>query len=154
MRTLIKKILKEETSPDEIRKGIDIAVKVLKKTYPFVVGWEYSDSPDKWAYKIYIDLELDYNKSMEYYGLKPHPRYGKFISNSIEDRERLPYPYSMMNYEEEENFDDLEYRKLQDDLSEIYEEMIPNKFKMKRSGAVLNQDDPKDLGVDNYIFVK
>ena len=154
MRNLIKQILKEETTPDEIRKGIDIAVKVLKKRYPFVVGWEYSDSPDKWAYKIYIDLELDYNKSMEYYGLKPHPRYGKFISNSIEDRERLPYPYSMMNYEEEENFDDLEYRKLQDDLSEIYEEMIPNKFKMKRSGAVLNQDDPKELGVDNYIFVK
>ena len=154
MRTLIKKILKEETSPDEIRKGIDIAIKVLKKTYPFVVGWEYSDSPDKWAYKIYIDLELDFNKSMEYYGLKPHPIYGKFISNSIEDRERLPYPYSMMNYEEEENFEDLEYRKLQDDLSEIYEEMIPNKFKMKRSGAVFNQDEPKDLGVDNYIFVK
>jgi len=29
MRNLIKKILKEETCPDEIRKGIDIAVKVL-----------------------------------------------------------------------------------------------------------------------------
>ena len=39
MRELIKQILKEETSPDEIKKGIDIAVKVLKKEYPFIVGW-------------------------------------------------------------------------------------------------------------------
>ena len=154
MKHLIRKILKEETSPDEIRKGIDIAVKVLKKSYPFVVGWEYSDSPDRWAYKVYIDLELDYNKSMEYYGLKPHPKYGKFIHSSIEDRERMAYPYSLMNYEEQTNFDDHEYRNLQNDLEIIYEEMIPNKLKMQRSGAVLNQDEPKDLGVDSYIFVK
>jgi hypothetical protein len=25
---------------------------------------------------------------------------------------------------------------------------------MKQTKAVFNQDDPKDLGVDNYIFVK
>lgn len=154
MRVLIKQILKEETSSDDIRKGIDIAVKMLKKQYPFVVGWEYSDSPDKWTYKIYIDLEIDHSKMMEFYGLKPHPKWYKFLKKDIQTREKYPYPYSQTNYEEEENFDDLEYRKLQDDLSEIYEEMIPNKYKMKRSGAVLNQDDPKELGVDNYIFVK
>jgi len=118
------------------------------------VGWEYSDSPDKWTYKIYIDLEIDHSKMLEFYGLKPHPKWYKFLKKDIQTREKYPYPYSQTNYEEEENFDDLEYRKLQDDLSEIYEEMIPNKYKMKRSGAVLNQDDPKELGVDNYIFVK
>lgn len=154
MRDLIRHILKEETSPDEIKKGIDVAIKVLRKTYPFVVGWEYADSIDKWKYKVYINLELDYKKAMEFYNLKPHPRYGKFIIDSINNRERLPYPYSMMNYEEETNFDDLEYRKLQDDLSDIYNEMIPNKLKMKRPEDVLNQEDPKDLGVDNYIFVR
>ena len=39
MRELIKQILKEETSPDEIKKGIDIAVKVLKKEYPSQKYW-------------------------------------------------------------------------------------------------------------------
>lgn len=153
MRNLIRKILKEETSSDEIKKGIDIAVKVLKKSYPFVVGWEYSNSPDKWVYKIYINLEIDYKMALEYYGLKPHPRYGKFITSAIKDREKLPYPYSIMNYEEE-NFDDTEYTNLQNDLEDIYNEMIPDKLKMKQSKAVFNQNDPKNLSVDNYIFVK
>ena len=153
MRTLIKKILKEETSPDEIRKGIDISIKMLKKNYPFVVGWDYSDSPEHYTYKIYINLELDFSKSMEFYNLKPHPRYGKFIVNAIEDRERLPYPYSMMNYEDE-GFDVNEVFELQNDLTEIYGD-IPNKFKMKIGArGVFDQNRPKELGVDNYIFVK
>lgn len=154
MRELIKQILKEETSPDEIKKGIDIAVKVLKKDYPFIVGWEYANPPEQWAYKIYINLEVDHSKMMEFYGLKPHPRFYKFLKNNIEEREEYPYPYSLTNYEEEESFDDLEYRKLQRDLFDFYQEMIPSKLKMKQLGAVFNQDDPKDLGVDNYIFVK
>ena len=42
MRNLIKKILKEESHNDYdmIRKGIDILISLLKKTYPFIVGWK------------------------------------------------------------------------------------------------------------------
>lgn len=154
MRELIKQILKEETSPDEIKKGIDIAVKVLKKEYPFLVGWEYSHPPEKWAYKIYINLEVDHSKMMEFYGLKPHPRFYKFLKDDIETREKQPYPFSQTNYEEDENFDTDEYRKLQNDLFDFYGEFIPIKYKMSQLGAVFNQDDPKNLVVDNYIFVK
>ena len=154
MRELIKQILKEETSPDEIKKGIDIAVKVLKKEYPFLVGWEYSSPPEKWAYKIYINLEVDHSKMMDFYGLKPHPRFYKFLKDDIETREKQPYPFSQTNYEEDENFDTDEYRKLQNDLFDFYGEFIPIKYKMSQLGAVFNQDDPKGLVVDNYIFVK
>ena len=155
MRELIKQILKEETSPDEIKKGIDIAVKVLKKEYPFIVGWEYSNPPEQWAYKIYINLEVDHSKMMEFYGLKPHPKFYKFLKKDIETREKHPYPFSQTNYEEDENFDTDEYRELQRDLFDFYGEFIPIKYKTNRgSNAVFNQDDPKDLGVDNYIFVK
>ena len=83
MKSLIRKILKEETSRADLDKGIDIAVKVLKKNYPFIVGWEYSNDPEQWAYKIYINLEVDHTKSMEFYKLKPHPRFGRFIKDSI-----------------------------------------------------------------------
>lgn len=154
MRELIKQILKEETSPDEIKKGIDIAVKVLKKEYPFIVGWEYANPPEQWAYRIYINLEVDHSKMMEFYGLKPHPKFYKFLKDDIETREEYPYPYSQTNYEEDENFDTDEYRVLQNDLIDFYEEFIPIKYKMSQLGAVFNQDDPKNLGVDNYIFVK
>lgn len=153
MRNLIRQILKEETSPDEIKRGIDIAIKMLKKNYPFIVGWNYSDPPETYTYKIYINLELDFSKAMEFYNLKPHPRYGKYIVNGIKDREKFPYPFSMMNYEEE-GFDVEEVFKLQNDLNEIYED-IPNKLKIRRGKkGVFDQDKSKNLGVDNYIFVK
>jgi len=153
MRELIKQILKEETSPDEIRKGIDISVKALHQEYPFIVGWDYSSPPDQYTYKIYINLELDFSNAMEFYNLKPHPRYGKYIVDSIEGRETFPYPFSMMNYEDE-GFDVEEVYKLQNDLTEIYDD-IPNKLKMSQGHrAVFDQNKPKELGVDNYIFVR
>lgn len=152
-RELIKRILKEETTPDQIRKGIDISVDALKQDYPFVVGWDYSDSPEHYTYKIYINLELDFSKAMEFYNLKPHSRYGKFIVDAIEHRETFPYPFSMMNYEDE-GFDVDEVYKLQNDLIEIYED-IPKKLKMSQgSRAVFDQNKPKELAVDNYIFVR
>lgn len=154
MKKMIRKILKEETIPDEIKKGIDVAIKVLKKIYPFVVGWEFSESPNTWTYKIYINLELNYDKALKYYGLKPHPTYHILTQRSIKNREKFPYPYSMMNYEEE-NFDVSEYQKLQEELKDIYNEFIPNRLKMKQGQkAVFDQDNPKELAVDNYIFVE
>ena len=153
MRETIRKILKEETSRADLDKGIDIAVKILKKRYPFIVGWEYSNDPDKWAYKIYINLEVDHIKSMEFYNLKPHPRFGRFIKDSIINRETMVYPFSFTNYEDED-FDTKVYLDIQSDLAEIYEDMIPVKFKMERGKSVLNQNDPKGLAVDNYIYVK
>ena len=152
-RDLIRHILKEETSPDDLKKGIDIAVKVLSQDYPFIVGWEYSNDPDKWAYVIYVNLEVDHIKSMEFYNLKPHPRFGRFIKDSIINRETMVYPFSFTNYEDED-FDTKVYLDIQSDLAEIYEDMIPVKFKMQKGKSVLNQDDPKRLSVDNYIYVK
>ena len=154
MRELIRHILKEETTLDEVRKGIDIAIKILKKEYPFVVGWDYSDPPETYTYKVYINLEIDSSKAMEFYNLKPHPIYGKFIKAGIENRETYPYPFSMMNYEEV-GFDTNEVFNLQNYMSEIYQDMIPNQLKMGYGkNAVMNQNDPKELTVDNYIFVE
>ncbi len=156
MRELIKQILKEETSSDEIKKGIDIAVKILKKNYPFIVGWKYSDSPDKWKYSVYIDLEIDYQKTLEYYGLEPHPKFHNLIKMYIENREKIPFPFSLTNYEYLDNFDDMEeYSRLQEDIKETYQDMIPRRLQMNRGeGAVLNQNSPKELKIDNFIYVE
>ena len=153
LKKLIKTFLKEETSSDDLRKGIDIAVKALIQDYPFIVGWEYSNDPERWSYKIYINLKVDHSKSMEFFNLKPHPRFGKFIKDSIINKDTLVYPFSFMNYEDEE-FDTNVYLDIKDNLSEIYEDMIPKKFKMERGNSVFNQDSPKELTVDNYIYVK
>ena len=55
---------------------------------------------------------------------------------------------------EDEEFNTRVYLDIVVDLGEIYEDMIPVKFKMGKEKSVLNQDSPKELSVDNYIYVK
>lgn len=156
MKKLIKRILKEETlSQNDINKGINIAVNFLKKKYPFIVGWEQKIDTDKFVYTIYINLELDFEKSKRFYNLKPHPIYGMLIQDYIKNRNPHSYPYSMMDYEIKD-FDLYSYKNLEDDLSDIYNDMVPNQFKpyYRIGKGVLESYDFKKLNVDNYIFVK
>lgn len=155
MRDLIRHILLEETSEhDRIKKGIDIAVKFFRKEYPFIVGWEYSAPIEKWAYTIYIDLEVDHEKAFEYFNVGPHPRFYKFLQDTIDRREQMAYPYSISNYEDIEGFDKDAYYQMKIDLKEIYEDMVPQRLKMKKKGVLTSYDEPKELSIDNYIYVK
>lgn len=149
IRNLIKYILKEETSSENLNKGIDIAVKILKKEYPFVVGWELADEPDQYTFTIYINLEIDYSKMTKFYNLGPHPIYHKLLKSTIENRDKLSYPYSMTDYENV-GFKTDEYVFLENDLSEIYDDMIPYNLKL----SIGPRDDAKRLSVDGYIFVR
>jgi hypothetical protein len=73
MRNLIKKILKEEVHKDYdmVRKGIDILISLLKKTYPFIVGWK-SDKEDINSSEWWIDIHLviSASKAKEYYNME------------------------------------------------------------------------------------
>lgn len=154
-RDLIRHILLEETSEnDRIKKGIDIAVKFLSKEYPFIVGWEYSAPIEKWGYTIYIDLEVDHERAFEYFNVGPHPRFYKFLQDTIDRRDQMAYPYSLSNYEDIEEFDKDAYYKMKIDLKEIYEDMVPQRFKMKKNGVLNSYDESKGLSIDNYIYVK
>ena len=68
MKELIKHILNEEVSKQQIDKGIDIVVNGLKKEFPFVVGWKLHDNYDEYITSIYIDLVVGYEKVKEFYG--------------------------------------------------------------------------------------
>ena len=54
MKELIKHILNEEVSKQQIDKGIDIVVNGLKKEFPFVVGWKLHDNYDEYITSIFI----------------------------------------------------------------------------------------------------
>ena len=156
MRKTIRKILREEISFDETTKGINLSVRMLKKEYPFIVGWEYSDLPDKWNYVIYIILEIDYKKTLEYYGLEPHPKYYNLVKMYIKNREKVPLQFSLTNYEYLNNFDDMaEFIKLQNDIREFYEDMVPDRLQMKISNSTtLDKYNPKELKIDDFIYVE
>ena len=96
--------MKEETPKDITpikRKGIDIAVKGLKKQYPFVMGYE-DDTSAQYESSHYIDLIVDLDKLSEYMDapvnpywkgeLRNDPRYQKVFA--IWTYLNFPPPYN------------------------------------------------------------
>jgi len=73
----------KETTPKDItpmkRRGIDMAVKGLKKTYPFVMGYE-DDITDQYVSAHYVDLIVDLNKLSEYMDVPVNPYWVNFAS--------------------------------------------------------------------------
>jgi hypothetical protein len=66
-----------EETPKDItpikRKGIEMAVKGLSKTYPFVKGYRDDESVDKYESAHYIDLIIDLDKLSDYMGVEVNP---------------------------------------------------------------------------------
>ena len=149
-RDLIKNILKEESSDELIKKGIDITINALKREFPFVVGWTSTDSYDTYKMTIYIDLIIDYDKTQEYYGLEPRK---SEIGNRVFGRKHYlnktaTYPVSAFSYEGIVDAH-AEYRKISEYVSSMYE-YIPDELKTL---SAFGDDEYKDLNVDNFIFV-
>ena len=148
MRELIKHILNEEVSKQQIDKGIDIVVNGLKKEFPFVVGWKLHDNYDEYMTSIYIDLVVEYEKVREFYGLEPNMIYDiEYIKNK-----QVAYPFSPFEYEGK--FDPyVESQKLSEYVFDMYD-YIPNELKLEekdRYGSV--RTNYKALKVDDYIFI-
>ena len=64
MKELIRHILKEEEYSQTSKKGIDIAMKILKQDYPFVIEWDFVKEG-----RFYIDLFVvcDIEEVQKYY---------------------------------------------------------------------------------------
>lgn len=148
MKELIKHILNEEVSKQQIDKGIDIVVNGLKKEFPFVVGWKLHDNYDEYITSIYIDLVVEYEKVKKFYGLKPKMMY------DIEYIKNKQVAYLLTPFDYEDNFDPyLESKKLSEYVSEMYE-YIPDKLKLEESHTYGSlKDNYKGLQVDDYIFI-
>ena len=86
----------KETTPKDItpikRRGIDIAVNGLRKTYPFVIGYE-DDPGDQYAASHYIDLIIDLHKLSEYMDVPINPYWVNFANHP--DYRRI---YSLWSY--------------------------------------------------------
>jgi hypothetical protein len=160
MKNLIRQILKEETNDDDkVSKGISIAINMLKKIYPFVVGWEYADSVKEYKFTIYINIKVDYQKSMEFYGLKPKEKFVEYLSYVINERQKFAYPFSGMDYGDKDGFDVRNENSIFDgEIMDIYDNMIPDHLKMVndiyREYGPTGSTDYKQIKIDSYIFVE
>jgi hypothetical protein len=145
MKQLIRKILKEEIENiDQIKKGVDIAVKILKQTYPFINGW-FFDEDWNGTYAINIVTICDIKKVCEYFNsdLKDY-----YKNNYIDFYEDYPYPFSVL--EISKNMDGDEkwkiWKEYNNTLNDLYE-LIPEDLKMLDRGR-----DYKRLDADRFTF--
>ena len=86
MRDLIKDILKEETNSKNQKKGIDIVVKMMRKSHPYIIGWKYNEELAETAVSIYIDVICDVEKTKEFFNFMLNSNIKKkIISLSVRD---------------------------------------------------------------------
>jgi hypothetical protein len=163
MRNLIRKILKEEFHNDEdmIHKGIDILISLLRKKYPFIVGWrpDGKDTYDK-EWSIVIHLVVSASKAKEYYDMDYKTYYVNY-PDSLEEEvftgERdYAYPVSLFDYESV-GFEPYENNREISSFAEEMYELIPEEYKAKEDRVYTYSNEPyihiKDIRINSYYFV-
>ena len=136
----------EEKSIDNLNKGIDIAVSILKTQYPFVTGWKYKYDPDFFNSTVYIVLICDMDKSSEFYN-SPIKDYYKNLEADV------TYPFSPLEMSfEMDNEEKYElFKEIQKSLDETYYE-IPNDYRHTYKSYLSNTDSPKEIYIDGFVF--
>ena len=144
MRRLIKEM--EEKSIDDLNKGIDIAVSILKNEFTFVTGWKYKHDPDFFNTTVYILLICDMDKSSEFYN-SPIKDYYKNLEADV------TYPFSPLEISNEiDNEEKYElYKEIQKSLDETYYE-IPNDYRHTFKSYASDTDLPKEINIDGFVF--
>jgi hypothetical protein len=143
MKDLIRGILKEESYNKETKRGIDIAIKILKQDFPYIIGWDFNEE-----YSTTIDLFIvcDIEEVQKFYNSELKPYYLK--NKDMLKSDEYAYVVSVLEIGNEmtsdEKFED--YKKLSDKLNDIYE-MLPNELVIKDKWK-----DVKILGVDKFTF--
>jgi hypothetical protein len=144
MKKLIRHILKEETEDSDFNsKGIDIAINIVKKSHPYIIGWELDKER---LFVIDISIICDIEKLKKFYNSDLKPYYIKYKDELYS--EKLSYAPSVlevgntMHYEEKYQ----EYKELKNELNDIYE-MLPNHLIIKD-----RHNDPKELDPDKFMY--
>ena len=157
--------MKEETPKDITpikRRGIDIAVKGLKKQYPFVVG--YQDDPTaQYESSHYIDLYVDLDELSDYMGVPVNP----YWKGEIKDDPRYRKVFAIWVYlkfpNEVENNKDISNHpgyvlgeEIKETLETIYQ-YLPDEYKLQYTSKTGWIDPPPiydvRLKTNGYLMV-
>jgi len=156
--------MKEETPKDITpikRKGIDMAVRGLKKPYPFILGYQ-DDESDQYDSAHYVDLIVDLDKLSEYMDVPVNP-YWKNTLSQDSNYKKVYALWSYLSFPDEINYDDdihshpgyMLGKDVIDTLETIYE-YLPEEYKLyypSRSGWITPPPShPVRLKVNGYIM--
>jgi len=144
MRNLIRHILKEETyDSNNLEKGIGLVVKLIKESYPYIIGWKLiSDG----IYTIEINIICDIEKLKEFYNSELKSYYEKNKDELFNND--YPYPVSILNIKDEMTSDEMygDWKKLKQEFNDFYE-ILPEHLTAKDLF-----DDIKTLDPDRFMF--
>jgi len=144
MRNLIRHILKEETyDSNNLEKGIGLVIKLIKESYPYIIGWKLiSDG----LYTIEIIIICDIEKLKEFYNSELKSYYEKNKDELF--NKDYPYPVSILNIKDEMTSDEMygDWKKLKQEFNDFYE-ILPEHLTAKDLF-----DDIKTLDPDRFMF--
>lgn len=144
MRNLIRHILKEETYDSKtLEKGIGLVIKLIKESYPYIIGWKLiSERP----FDIEIIIICDIEKLKEFYNSELHPYYEK-NKDELSNND-YPYAVSILKIKNEMTNDEMyeDYKILKNELNDFYE-MLPEHLTAKDQF-----NDIKTLDPDRFMF--
>lgn len=163
MKHLIRKILKEELHNDEgmVLKGLDILISLLRKKYPFIVGWRHNDEDiDSNEWYVIINLVVSASKAKEYYDMdykSYYINYPEVLEEEVFTGERdYAYPVSLFDYESVGFEPYQNSREIRLFAEEMYE-LIPEEYKFKEERISTFSDIPyittKEVRLNSYYFV-
>jgi hypothetical protein len=150
MERLKKDIIKEmeEKSRENLNRGIDIAVTILKHEFPFITGWDYKNDPETYRSSIYLVLNADMNLASEFYNSP--------IRNVYKHADaKTAYPFSALEISTELNEEEKYelFKVIQKSLVEIYDE-IPSELRHEFESYASEKKEPKELYIEGFIFEK
>jgi len=144
MEELIRHILKEETEGSNLNtKGIDLAIKFLKKSYPYIIGWELNQES---RFMIYLNIICDIEKLKKFYNSDLKTYYLRHEDDLQKDI--LAYAPSVLKISETLDPDEKykEYSEMKQELNDMYQ-MLPDHLIQKDEHG-----DPKELDPDKFMY--
>jgi hypothetical protein len=161
MKELIRHILREETEVQKVKKGIDMLIKIVNKTYPFIVGWDFDEHPyplNLSKYYLYLNVLVDHKLVQEYYD-RPfksfYRNYPEEIQNAIEKKQKYAYAGSLLEDDRTLEEKHSENKIIEKYFEEVYE-YIPDEYKLYYESTDFFGKDSlveKEINIDGYIFV-
>lgn len=105
-------------------KGIDLLLKSIKKKYPFIKGWAFSDDYENYVVSLYLDLYIDTDKLLQFYNLTIKPSY----IDEIRKKYKTSYLFTPFeSIEKDEGFKIIE--QIEMNMREFYE-LLPKDFQI------------------------
>ena len=143
MRNLIRHILKEEEYSQKSKKGIDIAMKILKQDYPFIIGWDFVNE-GRFTIDLFVVCDLEEVQKFYNSNLK------SYYVDKIERLKKEDYPYAVSVLEKSEEMSNDEkfqdFMNFKNQLNDIYD-MIPKEMVIKDTWG-----DIKQLDIEYFKF--